>query len=90
MVDERGTLLAVKVVPGASRSRIARWGDRLKVCVTAPAEKGKANAAVIELLSEFFGAPVVLRSGAGGPLKTVEVRLSRAEVEERIRNVDGG
>ena len=83
-------LLEIKVVPGASREKIDRWGDRLKVCVPAPAEKGRANAAVLSLLKEFFDAPVLLRSGAGSSRKTVEVRLSRSAVEERLKSHFGG
>ena len=78
-------LLEIKVVPGSSRAKASRWGDRLKVSVTAPPEKGKANQAVVDFLTEFFAAPVVLRSGTSSPLKTVEVGLSAAEVEACIR-----
>ncbi len=39
--------LDLKVVPKSSRDCIAGWlGDALKVRVRAPAERGKANAAV--------------------------------------------
>ena len=43
--------LAVKVVPGASKSLVAGWlGKELKLRIAAPPEKGKANAAVLKLL----------------------------------------
>jgi len=49
-------LLAIKVVPGASRSAIAGWlGDELKIRIAAPPEKGKANSAVLKLLATTFG-----------------------------------
>ena len=49
-------MLSVKVVPGASRDRVAgRYGDGVKVQVSAPPEGGKANRAVIEVLAEALG-----------------------------------
>ena len=50
--------LPVKVVPASSRNRIAGWlGDTLKITVTAPAESGKANAAVAATLATALGVP---------------------------------
>jgi uncharacterized protein len=81
--------LAVKVVAGASRSGIAGWlGDTLRVRVSAPPERGKANAAVEALLSEALdiaagGAKIV--SGRTSPRKVVEiVGLSEAEIRRRL------
>ncbi len=69
--------LQVKVVPGAAREEVAGWvGERLKLRVTAPPEKGKANAAVVSLLAGVLGVPrarVRIASGGSSPLKTVEV-----------------
>ncbi|NJL30609.1 MAG: DUF167 domain-containing protein [Phycisphaerales bacterium] len=48
-----GVLVRVKVVPGASRLRLAGLlGDRLKIQVSAPPEDGKANAALCQVLAE--------------------------------------
>jgi uncharacterized protein len=68
--------LRLKVVPGASRASLAgALGDRLKIRVAEPAEGGKANRAVLELVGNWFsGASVELVSGHGTPLKTVRVR----------------
>jgi hypothetical protein len=79
----------VKVVPGSSREGVAGWlGDALKVRVSAPAERGKANAAVIATLAAALGVPehqVRLASGASSPRKVFEVSgLSTAEVRRRI------
>jgi hypothetical protein len=84
-----GTLLAVKAVPGSSRDRIAGvLGDRLKVTVSAAAEKGKANEAIARLLAEALGVPprcVALRSGQTRPMKEfVIARLTAAEVRRRL------
>lgn len=62
-----GVLFGVKAHPGARRSRISGvHGGLLKVEVTTPPEKGKANKAIIELLAGALGCPkrsVVLVSG---------------------------
>lgn len=73
-----GIELSVKVVPGASRTAVAgRWGNALKVAVAAPAEGGKANAAVIKLLAKLFGVKkgdIELTSGHTRPLKRLSIR----------------
>lgn len=79
--------LAVKVVAGASKSRIAGWlGDALKVTVRAPAERGKANRAVAEVLSAAIGVEPRLVDGHRSPRKVFEIPgLEEAEVRERVR-----
>jgi len=81
--------LPVKVVPGSSRNRIAGWlGDTLRVRVTAPPERGKANAAVESLLVDVLGiangrARIV--SGGSSPRKVVEIfGLSESEARRRL------
>jgi uncharacterized protein (TIGR00251 family) len=84
-----GIELRVKVVPGASRSRLAgRLGDALKVAVAAPPEGGKANAALIKTLAAALGvkrSDVTIVSGHGSPLKRVAVTgLSVQEARDRL------
>lgn len=73
-----GVEFAVKVVPGASRSRVAGvLGDALKLAVAAPPEKGLANKAVIELLAASLGvrrADIEIVAGHTQPHKRVRVR----------------
>ena len=81
--------LRVKVVPGASREGIAGWlGDRLKVRVRQPPEKGRANAAVARVLAAALGieaASVTLAAGGTSPLKTFDVDgLDDETVRERL------
>ncbi|MGH7856770.1 MAG: DUF167 domain-containing protein, partial [Candidatus Binatia bacterium] len=80
--------LAVKVVPKSSRDRIAGWvGGALKVCVTAPPERGKANAAVAAALADALGVPpgaIRLVSGAASPRKVFEVDLEETELRRRL------
>ena len=47
--------LSVKVIPGASRNEVTLLStDSYKVYVTAPAEKGKANKAMIRTLAKHL------------------------------------
>ena len=55
-------ILAVAVQPAAKRVGIEGidvWRGRLQVAVQALPQKGAANEAVCELLSEAFGIPLV-------------------------------
>lgn len=85
--------LDLKVVPGASRTRVAGWfGERLKIQVAVPPERGKANAAVIELLAGLLGLPksaVRLVAGASSPQKTVEIAAGEEDVRRALRRVAG-
>jgi uncharacterized protein (TIGR00251 family) len=81
--------LPVKVVPASSRTCIAGWlGEALKIKVTAPAEGGKANAAVEATLAEALGVPsssVRVIRGWTSPRKIVDiVGLSESEVYRRL------
>lgn len=73
-----GVRLPVFVVPGASRDAIVGEHDgALRVRVAAPPEKGRANAAVRELLARELGlrrADLVITAGLGSRRKTVLVR----------------
>lgn len=52
-----GRNFAVRVTPKASRNLVKFEGDVLRVYVTVVPEGGKANAAVIKLLSKALGVP---------------------------------
>jgi len=80
--------LQVKVAAGASRDAIDGWlGDTLKVRVTAPPERGKANAAVERLLAQALGIPrsnAAVASGRTSTRKVVELTdVSESEVLHR-------
>ena len=70
-------LLNVKVVPGSSRDRVAgRYGDGIKVQVSAPPEGGRANRAVEELLAGALALKahqVKVVKGHTQPRKVVEI-----------------
>jgi len=57
-MEEQRTSLRLRVIPGARRTTIVgRYGDAWKVRVTAAAEAGKANEAVLDLLSRTLEVP---------------------------------
>jgi uncharacterized protein len=84
--------LPVKVVPGASRSRIAgRYGDGIKVRVAAAPERGKANDAVIELLAEAFHIKqnqVTIVSGHTQPRKIVQIDMPEADLRAKLAELE--
>ena len=52
-----GRMIELRVTPKAARNAVIVDGDRLKVSVTTVPEGGKANAAVVKLLSKALGVP---------------------------------
>ncbi len=53
---EGGIVVSVKVQPNASKDRVVgEYADQLKIAVTVAPEKGKANKAVIKVLSKSLG-----------------------------------
>jgi uncharacterized protein (TIGR00251 family) len=69
--------LSVKVVPHASADRVAgRYGDGVKVQVSAPPEDGKANKAVLRVLADALNvkaSQVQLLRGHTQPRKIVTI-----------------
>lgn len=82
--------ITLHVQPGAKRSEIAgRHGDALKVRIAAPAVDNKANAALIEFLSEALDVPksaVTIRRGATGRSKVMEV-AGGPELEKALKQL---
>jgi uncharacterized protein (TIGR00251 family) len=56
--SSQGVSFLVKVVPGASRNSVVGVeGEFLKVRLTAPPVEGRANHALIELMSKLLRVP---------------------------------
>ena len=84
--------VAVKVVPGASRERVAGpHGGALKVMVAQPPEGGAANKAVCRLLAQYFdvaGRAVEVAQGHASPWKTI--RVAGLTVQQARQRLAGG
>jgi uncharacterized protein len=83
------TRLALRVLPGAGRTEVVgRYGDAWKVRVSAAPERGRANGALLDLLSKQLGvkqSDVAIVSGHTTRNKIVELRgISSADVAARM------
>ncbi|MDI6851983.1 MAG: DUF167 domain-containing protein [Deltaproteobacteria bacterium] len=87
----QGYILFVHVVPGASRTGVGGLhGDRLKIKVAAPPEKGAANEALLEFLAKRLGLPkkaLHVSAGAASRAKTVAIQDLSPELRERLRSL---
>ncbi len=76
--------LHIKVIPSSSKDCIAGWlEDTLKVKVKAPAEKGKANKAIIKVLEKTLNLPkgsIYITSGITSSRKVIEIKGGNATV----------
>ncbi len=93
-----GVRVAVRVAPRAAANRIggvvsgADGAAALKVSVTAAPEGGKANAALIKLLSKAWRVPkgaISIAAGAAARRKVVHVAGAPEALLERMRRAAG-
>jgi uncharacterized protein len=86
----RRLTLTLHIQPNAKGSAIAGiYGDALKVRIAAPAVDNKANAALIDFLSETLGvsrSAISIARGATGRRKVVEV-IGSPEMVTRLENM---
>lgn len=83
-----GYLLKIQVVPGAAADQIVGpYGDRLKIRIAAPPEKGAANQALLDYLADRLGlakARLRLKSGSRDRAKVVEIIGLEPEIRKRL------
>ncbi len=89
MKPENTVDLQVKVSPKASRNAVGVWKDGvLKLSVTAVPEKGKANVAVVALLSDWLRLPKsAIEVVRGHTATTKQLRLSGIAPEDLARKL---
>lgn len=89
----RACAISVRAQPGAKRAGIAgEWNRHLKIAVRAPAQDGRANEELIEVLAQVLSvraSEVELLSGARGRLKRFSVPLTPDAVRARLLEHDG-
>jgi uncharacterized protein (TIGR00251 family) len=81
-------LLAVKALPGASRTQVIGLGeDRLRIKIAAAPEDGKANGELRAFLAKALDCPrkdIILVAGEKSRLKTVGLPLACLEKLEKL------
>jgi uncharacterized protein (TIGR00251 family) len=94
--DGADVLLAIRLTPKAARERIGgtfvdaagqRW---MQASVTAPPDKGKANAALINLLARTLrvpGSSILLETGDTNRLKRLRLTGATPAAEEFLREI---
>jgi uncharacterized protein (TIGR00251 family) len=87
----QGYILRLTVVPGARRTQVVGlYGDRLKVRLAAPPEKGAANRELLDFLAQSLDLPkssLKLALGAGSRSKVVAVYDRSPDLGDRLRRL---
>jgi uncharacterized protein (TIGR00251 family) len=87
-LTRQGYMLRLTVVPGAQRTEVVGLhGERLKVRLAAPPEKGAANQELIAFLARVLDLPkssLKLTGGAQSRTKMVTVYDLSAGLKERL------
>jgi uncharacterized protein (TIGR00251 family) len=93
--SDNGTILVLEVTAGSKASRFPsgynEWRRAVSCTVRAPADEGKANRELINLLAAFFSIPksrISIMTGATSSIKRVCIEgLEPAEVEKALAPV---
>ncbi len=84
----QGVVFKVKVVAGASREKIAgETRGMLRVSISAPREKGKANRALVRFLAKALGVKRGDIEIIRGEKATVKSILAKGLAEEKIKSL---
>ncbi len=79
-----GVVFSAKIVPGSSKTSVCGMLDKMvKIKISAPPEKGKANQRLVEFLAKKLGVKkkdVHIISGQTNPVKSVEISGISAEM----------
>jgi uncharacterized protein (TIGR00251 family) len=95
--DRHGTIIALEVTTGAKNDSFPAgynvWRKTIGCRVTAPAVEGKANRAIIRLVSEILAVPattVSIQSGATSSQKRVLVTgIDKKDLLDRLKGISG-
>jgi uncharacterized protein len=94
VVHAEGCVLAVRAQPGARRNGVVgKQNGALKIAVTAPPDRGRANTAIAEVLADALGlkkSQVGLISGPTSRAKRFLLRgITVEQARERLTSLTG-
>jgi hypothetical protein len=96
--DRCGTIIALEITAGAKTDSFPadynEWRKTIGCRVTAPATGGKANHAIISLLSEKLNVPstvLSIQSGATSSKKRVLIAgISKPDLLDKLKSISEG
>jgi hypothetical protein len=96
--DRCGTIIALEITAGAKTDLFPadynEWRKTIGCRVTAPATGGKANHAIISLLSEKLNVPstvISIQSGATSSKKRVLIAgISKPDLLDKLKSISEG
>lgn len=88
-----GVALTIQLAPRAAQDAVqGLYGDALKIRLRAPPVAGRANAALLDFLSDKLGLPkgnIIFKSGLSQRRKIVAVNgLPAPEIEKKMLNLN--
>ncbi len=86
---KKGVILTFKIVPGSSKTAVSgSYGEMIKVKIAAPAEKGKANKALVKFLAEKLSLSkndIRILKGETNPVKQIRINgVSKEKLKEKL------
>ena len=87
--EDEGVLFTVKIIPASSKTALAGLLEgTLKIKISAPPQKGKANQALIRFLAEKLGVKknsIKITSGQTKEIKTIKIAgLSAQKLQNKL------
>ncbi len=83
---EEGRIIPAKIQPNSSKEKVmGEYAEKLKIAVTSPPEKGKANKAIVKTLAKWLNiktSDIQIVSGEKSKDKEIFVRnITKTDVQ---------
>lgn len=87
-----GVIFRIKVQPGAAKNEIMGvQGDALRIKISAPPVRGKANKALMDFLAEKLGmkkSEIEIMSGHTRRIKKIKIVGEGVKIKEKIQSLN--